>query len=137
MLYEVITNIRSLPLKTLLVYLELNNVIESKYSYYASYRFKFIDDAKTIIDRFQGERRSFVETIFQCSPQAKIWCSVDFDALWLTYSADRSRVIAAVDYFHEKGWIELESKQTIDRITSYNVCYTKLLRSMSTVKSSI
>ena len=108
------SNIRTLPLKTLLVYLELNNVIESKYSYYASYKFKFIDDAKTIIDRFQGERRSFVETIFQCSPQAKIWCSIDFDALWLTYSANRKRVIAAVDYFHEKGWIELESKQTID-----------------------
>ena len=38
------SNIRTLPLKTLLVYLELNNVIESKYSYYASYKFKFIDD---------------------------------------------------------------------------------------------
>ncbi|NMU75787.1 recombinase RecQ, partial [Vibrio parahaemolyticus] len=35
------SNIRQLPLKTLLVYLELHNVIEAKYSYFAEYRFKF------------------------------------------------------------------------------------------------
>ena len=38
------SNIRQLPLKTLLVYLELAKVIEAKYSYFAEYRFKFLQD---------------------------------------------------------------------------------------------
>ena len=114
------SNIRQLPLKTLLVYLELHNIIESKYSYFATYRFKCIESAEAIIHRFQGERRSFVEAIFQCSPKARTWHSVDFDALWMTYHADRKRVISAIDYFHEQGWIDLESKQITDVYTVLN-----------------
>jgi ATP-dependent DNA helicase RecQ len=112
------SNIRQLPLKTLLVYLELQQIIQAKYSYFADYRFKLIDNAETIINRFQGERRAFVEAIFHCSPKARTWHSVDFDALWATYHAERKRIIAAIDYFHEQGWIELESKQITD---VYNV----------------
>ncbi|MGF1752398.1 RecQ family ATP-dependent DNA helicase [Vibrio makurazakiensis] len=108
------SNIRQLPLKTLLVYLELSGVIEPKYSYFADYRFKFIRPKQDIVNQFQGERRSFVEAIFQCSPQARVWCQLDFDALWEHFQADRHRVITAMDYFHEQGWIELESKQITD-----------------------
>ncbi len=105
------SNIRQLPLRTLLVYLELNEIIESQYSYFGDYRFKLIDSENEIIQRFDGERRRFVETIFQCSTKARTWYSIDFDAIWNTYNGDRRRVIAAVDYFYEKGWLELESKQ--------------------------
>ncbi len=119
------SNIRQLPLKTLLVYLEMHNVIQSEYSYFASYRFKFIDNAKSITHRFQGERRTFVEAIFQCSTKARTWCSVDFDALWLSYHAERKRVIAAIDYFHEQGWIDLESKQITDVYTVLNTDVAK------------
>ena len=108
------TNIRQLPLKTLLVYLELAGVIEPKYSFFADYRFKFISHRDQILNQFHGERRNFVETIFQCSPQARVWCQIDFDTLWNHFQADRQRVIAAMDYFHEQGWIELESKQITD-----------------------
>ncbi|WP_047049911.1 RecQ family ATP-dependent DNA helicase [Vibrio mexicanus] len=108
------SNIRQLALKTLLVYLELENVIEPTYSYFAEYRFKFNQDRAFICQQFEGERRQFVEAIFECSPKARTWCQVDFDALWMNYQADRQRAITAIDYFHEKGWIELESKQVTD-----------------------
>ncbi|MGF1711103.1 RecQ family ATP-dependent DNA helicase [Vibrio kagoshimensis] len=108
------TNIRQLPLKTLLVYLELAGVIEPKYSFFADYRFKFIRSKDQILNQFHGERKDFVETIFQCSPQARVWCQIDFETLWNHFQADRQRVIAAMDYFHEQGWIELESKQITD-----------------------
>ncbi len=108
------SNIRQLPLKTLLVYLELEKVIEAKYSYFAEYRFKFLRDQQFIVNQFQGERREFVEAIFTCSTKAKIWCQVDLDALWMNYQSERSRVVAALDYFHQNGWIELESKQLTD-----------------------
>ncbi|PWI32342.1 recombinase RecQ [Vibrio albus] len=120
------SNIRQLPLKTLLVYLELHNIIQAQYSYFADYRFKLTDSAETIVHRFQGERRAFVEAIFQCSPKARTWHSVDFDALWTAYNADRKRVIAAIDYFHEQGWIELESKQITD---VYKVINTQMPKS--------
>jgi len=108
------SNIRQLPLKTLLVYLELAKVIEAKYSYFAEYRFKFLQDQSFILNQFQGERRSFVEAIFNCSTKAKVWCQVDLEALWMNYQSERSRVVAALDYFHQNGWIELESKQLTD-----------------------
>ncbi|ANQ27105.1 RecQ family ATP-dependent DNA helicase [Vibrio natriegens] len=108
------SNIRQLPLKTLLVYLELEKVIEAKYSYFAEYRFKFLQDQQFILNQFQGERRQFVEAIFTCSTKAKVWCQVDLDALWMHYQSERSRVVAALDYFHQNGWIELESKQLTD-----------------------
>lgn len=108
------TNIRQLPLKTLLVYLELNQIIEAQYTYFASYRFKLLKPINEIVAHFQGERQTFVNAIFACSIAAKTWYSIDFDALWMTYQADRQRVIAAVDYFHEQGWIDLESKLVTD-----------------------
>ncbi|MFV8429052.1 RecQ family ATP-dependent DNA helicase [Vibrio owensii] len=108
------SNIRQLPLKTLLVYLELAKVIEAKYSYFAEYRFKFLQDRSFILNQFQGERRQFIEAIFACSTKAKVWCQVDLEALWMNYQSERSRVVAALDYFHQKGWIELESKQLTD-----------------------
>ncbi|EGR2698926.1 RecQ family ATP-dependent DNA helicase [Vibrio parahaemolyticus] len=108
------SNIRQLPLKTLLVYLELAKVIEAKFSYFAEYRFKFLQDQQFIVKQFQGERREFVEAIFTCSTKAKVWCQVDLDALWMHYHSERSRVVAALDYFHQNGWVELESKQLTD-----------------------
>ncbi|HCG7051190.1 TPA: RecQ family ATP-dependent DNA helicase [Vibrio parahaemolyticus] len=108
------SNIRQLPLKTLLVYLELAKVIEAKFSYFAEYRFKFLQDQQFIVNQFQEERREFVEAIFTCSTKAKVWCQVDLDALWMHYHSERSRVVAALDYFHQNGWVELESKQLTD-----------------------
>ncbi|MGR5156059.1 RecQ family ATP-dependent DNA helicase [Vibrio owensii] len=108
------SNIRQLPLKTLLVYLELAKVIEAKYSYFAEYRFKFLQDRSFILNQFQGERRQFIEAIFACSTKAKVWCQVDLEALWMNYQSERSRVVAALDYFHQNSWIELESKQLTD-----------------------
>ncbi|MGO1246531.1 MAG: RecQ family ATP-dependent DNA helicase [Oceanisphaera sp.] len=107
-------NIRVLPLRTLLVYLELNGVINPLYSYYGDYRFKFVASAEEIISRFNPERQAFLTAVFQGSPKAKTWCQVDFDAIWHTASGERKRVINALDYLHEQGLIVLESKQMIE-----------------------
>lgn len=112
-------NIRLLPLKTLLVYLEIESIIEPQYTYFADYRFKLLVDETLVVNSFQGERQTFVRQIFACSPKARTWHTVDFDALWHTARAERKRVVAAIDYFSEKGWITLESKQMTD---VYRVC---------------
>jgi ATP-dependent DNA helicase RecQ len=106
--------LRQLPLKTLLVYLELRSIIQSQYSYYANYRFKLNHSIDNITQRFEGERRHFVEQLFLGCNKAKTWYTVDFEALWLGYRAERQRVVSALDYFHQQGWIDLESKQITD-----------------------
>ena len=105
------SNIRQLPLKTLLVQLELRGIIAPRYAYFAEYRFKYLVEPEVLLGKFEGERRQFVEGIVATSARARTWCTVDFDALYNQHQAERSRVIKALDFFQEKGWIELESKQ--------------------------
>lgn len=105
------SNIRELPLKTLLVQLELKGVIAPRYAFYAEYRFKYLIEPDALLARFSGERQQFVAAIIQVCKRAKTWATVDFDALYLQHNAERSRVVKALDYFQEQGLIELESKQ--------------------------
>lgn len=104
------SNVRQLPLKTLLVYLEMEGIISAQYSYFADYRFKFLTDKENIINQFDPQRREFVIALFNSSPKARTWCQVDFDTLWQQFQGERSRAVSALNYFHQKGWIELESK---------------------------
>ena len=105
------SNIRQLPLKTLLVQLELRGIIAPRYAYFAEYRFKFLLEPEVLLEKFEGERRQFVEALISTSQRARTWCTVDFDQLYQQHQAERGRVIKALDYFQEKGWVELESKQ--------------------------
>ena len=105
------SNIRQLPLKTLLVQLELRGLIAPRYAYFAEYRFKFLIEPEVLLAKFEGERQQFVSAIIQTSSRARTWATVNFDTLYSQHQADRNRVVKALDYFQEKGWIELESKQ--------------------------
>ncbi|QFU10658.1 ATP-dependent DNA helicase RecQ [Stutzerimonas frequens] len=105
------SNIRQLPLKTLLVQLELRGTIAPRFAYFAEYRFKYLLEPEALVPKFEGERRLFVEAIVHTSARARTWCTLDFDALYRQHGADRARVVKALEYFQEKGWIELESKQ--------------------------
>lgn len=103
-------NIRQLPLKTLLVYLEMDKVIKPLYSYFSSYRYKNILSEEAILARFKGERRQFIEAIFNYSSKARLWSTVEFDNIINHYSTDRHRIAAALDYLNEQGLIVLETK---------------------------
>lgn len=115
------SNIRALPLKTLLVQLELRGLIAPRYAYYAEYRFKYLLEPQALLERFEGERRDFVAAIVQTSSRARTWATVNFEAMYTQYSAERNRVVKALDYFQEKGWVELESKQMTE---VYNVLHS-------------
>ncbi len=106
-----LSNIRELPLKTLLVQLELKGVIAPRYAFYAEYRFKYLAEPEVLLARFSGERQQFVAAIIQVCKRARSWATVDFDALYQQHQAERGRVVKALDYFQELGLIELESKQ--------------------------
>lgn len=126
-------NIRQLPLKTLLVYLELEGVIEAQYSYFADYRFKALMPVEQIIDQFKDERRAFVEALFLASKKSKIWYTMDFEILWQAYQGERQRAVKALDYLAQKGWIMLESKQMTD---VYRLCMPQACSGENAVKLS-
>jgi ATP-dependent DNA helicase RecQ len=109
-----LSNIRQLPIKTLLVYLQLNNIIEPMYSYYADYRYKVLQSESELLNHFEGERRAFVSAILQSSDKARTWYTMNFDRLYQGHQADRGRAITALEYFNEKNYIELEAKQMTD-----------------------
>lgn len=104
-----VSNIRQLPLKTLLVQLELLDIIKAKYSYFAEYRIKCLEDQATIINKFNGERQSFIHAVFAATSYKKVWGIVDFDALNQAYPSDRSRVLTALEYLQTQGLIELKA----------------------------
>ncbi|MFH1114759.1 MAG: RecQ family ATP-dependent DNA helicase [Pseudomonadota bacterium] len=108
-------NIRILPLKTLLVYLDIEGIIRPRYTYFQEYTLKYLEEPSFIIDKFGGERKDFVKAVFDNCRTKKIWAHVDMEGILRRYAGtDRQRVVAALDYFSEKGWIELQSRQTIE-----------------------
>lgn len=108
------TDIRLLPLKTLLVYLELFNIIKPKYTYFEEYSFKCNHQPEAIADRFKGERKQLVRAIFAHSETKKVWTVMDIKGLQENYRVERSRVIKALEYFDQQGWVELRSGQAVD-----------------------
>ncbi|WLH68791.1 ATP-dependent DNA helicase RecQ [Pseudomonas sp. FP2309] len=117
------SNIRELPLKTLLVQLELKGVIAPRYAFYAEYRFKYLIEPDALLARFSGERQQFVAAIIQVCKRAKTWATVDFDALYQQHNAERGRVVKALDYFQERGLIELESKQMTEVYSLLDIAF--------------
>lgn len=103
-------NIRQLPLKTLLVQLELKGVIKPLYAYFAEFKFKFLQPKESIISLFDGERKHFIAGIFEHTNFKKIWGVLDFSSLMESYQCDRSRIVAALEYLQEKQLITLETK---------------------------
>ena len=105
------SNIRLLALKTLLVYLEIEGLLQPTYSYYAEYKYKLLVPESDLLGRFKDERYNFVQAILQSSDKARTWATINFEKMDKVYSSDRQRVITAVDYLDQQGLIELQSKQ--------------------------
>ena len=107
-------NIRILPLKTLLVYLALEKVIRPKLTYFEEYSFKYKTDPTKILSSFEGERKQFVSAVLNQCHTRKVWTVVEIPAILNSYNTDRPRILAALEFFDEKGWIELQSKQAVE-----------------------
>ena len=110
------SNVRQLPLKTLLVYLEMQGLLQPLYAYFAEYKFKLLIGESELINLFEGERQSFVQAVLHYSEKAKTWWTADIASICGHYGSgdiqkDRARVISALEYFDEKGYIELQAKQ--------------------------
>jgi len=103
-------NIKQLPLKTLLVQLELSGVIEPLYAYFADFKIKLLKPKAEILNGFNDQRQDFLQRIFNATDFKKVWGSLNFDTLLQDKSIERNRVIAALEYLEEQQLIVLETK---------------------------
>ena len=108
------SNIRLLPLKTLLVYLTMEKLIRPRLTYFEEYSFKFIQEPHEIVDRFQGERRQFVEAVLAHCHTKKVWTTADIPGIINSYASDRQRIVMALEYFDDQEWIELQPRQSVE-----------------------
>lgn len=128
------SNIRQLPLKTLLVYLEMKGLVQPLYAYFAEYKFKLLVGEAELINQFEGERQNFVKAVLNYSQKAKTWWTADIESICGHYGSgdlqkDRTRVVSALEYFDEKGYIELQTKQMTEvyRVTNFPANVSELV----------
>ena len=105
------SNIKQLPLKTLLVQLELAGVIEPMFAYFADFKIKLLQPVEQILAGFNEQRQQFLRTIFQATQFKKVWGSLNFDNLLQDKAIERNRVIAALEYLQEQQMIVLETSR--------------------------
>ena len=102
-------NIKSLVVKTMLTSLELDGYLESTSPRYDSYQFKANVPSSEILSHFEGERQTFAKQLLGCAKKKSIWFHLDMSEAIEKLGCDRSRAIRALDYFAEKGWLELRA----------------------------
>lgn len=112
------SNIRLLPLKTLLVNLEMRGVLTSLYSYFAEYKYRLAVSESELLAHFQPEQQQFLQAILSSSDKGRVWYSLNTEALFKTVGSDdiqvRTRALTALEFCQERGWLQLESKQMTD-----------------------
>ncbi len=101
-------DIRQLVLRTLLTYLELDGLIAGGTPYYASYKFKPLQSSSEILGHFNGPRRQFLQGLFRQATKAKTWFTIDLDRSSEVLGEPRKRLVSALDYLAEKGWLTLK-----------------------------
>lgn len=108
------SNIKQLPLKTLLVQLELMGIITAKFSYFADFKFKFVTPKEQIINSFNADRSEFLAQVFSCAKMKKVWGEPDFELMHSRYQAPRKRIVSALEYLADQQHIVLETKKATE-----------------------
>jgi ATP-dependent DNA helicase RecQ len=104
-------DIRPLVLRTVLTYLELLGVLRQGTPFYAGYEAKPLLPLGDILNRFSGERRTFLGRIFAAAKKGRIWYGLNPVDLAAQLGADRDRVVRAMEYLEEQRLVELRASE--------------------------
>ncbi|MBW3630205.1 MAG: RecQ family ATP-dependent DNA helicase [Gemmatimonadetes bacterium] len=110
-------DIRPLVLRTALTYLELMGVVRQGTPFYAGYRVKPLETIDGLAGRFSGERAEFVKSIFVAAKKGREWYSIDPAEVALQLGEERERIVSAVDYLAEQGWVVTQASEPRQRFT--------------------
>jgi ATP-dependent DNA helicase RecQ len=102
-------DVRPLVARTLITYLELDGFLEGGTPFYATYRFQPLRPSREIIAEFDADRGQFLERLFRQVTKAKTWFSIDVDCAAQALNEPRERIVRAIDYLGERGWLRVEA----------------------------
>ena len=100
---------RPLVVKTLLAYLELEDVIQSTGPFYASYKFIPRKPSAEILARFDPARADFLRRLFAQAKLGKTWFALDVDQAAEMIGEPRQRIVSALGYLEETGDLDLQA----------------------------
>ena len=101
-------DIRPLVVRTLLTYLELDGFLAGGTPYFSSYRFQPLRPSSKILAEFAGERRQFLARLFKHARKARTWFQIDLNEVTQALDVPRDRVVRALDYLGERGWLKVD-----------------------------
>jgi len=110
-------DIRPLVLRTALTYLELLRYLRQGTPFYAGYKIKTLLPLAEITARFQGERSRFIADVFSQAKEGRSWYSLDAVAAAAKLGQDRARIIRALEYLEDQGWVQLQVSEVRQRFT--------------------
>jgi ATP-dependent DNA helicase RecQ len=61
-----------------------------------------------ILAEFEGERRQFLKRLLQHAKKARTWFHIDLNEVSRTLEVPRDRVVRALDYLAERGWLKVD-----------------------------
>ncbi|MFT7620352.1 MAG: ATP-dependent DNA helicase RecQ [Planctomycetota bacterium] len=122
-LHRLSTNhdIRILVLRTILVYLELEGILEGGTPVYSSYRFIPLTSSQEILGTLSDDARGFVAAILKRSKKGRKWFSLDVSIIAQELEVDRLAVVRVLDDLAGKGFLTLEAKSVLHRFSVLQV----------------
>lgn len=102
-------DVRPLVVKTLLTYLELENVIESTGPFYTGYKFQPQKTSAEIFAHVGDERAEFLRRVFRHARKGKTWLSLDVEQVSQDIGEPRTRIVSALTYLDETGDLILQA----------------------------
>ena len=101
-------DIRQLVLRTLLTYLELEELLKGGTPFYANYQFKPILSSTEILGKFEGARRQFLGNVFRQAEKSRTWFHIDPSQCAINLNSERERVVRALDWLGENQMLEVK-----------------------------
>jgi ATP-dependent DNA helicase RecQ len=99
---------RKLVVETLLTYLEMEGVLESTGPFYTDYQLAWEKPQAEVLACFDSQRADFLRQLIQRGRQGRIWTHFHLESLLSHWDQPRARVVAALGYLEEKGYIRLK-----------------------------
>lgn len=103
-------NIKPLVVNTLLTYLELEDFLEGGTPIYSRYSLRPLVSENEILNRFEGERRSFLANVFAKGEKRRLWLHLDLGKIAAALQQPRDRIVRALGYLGEQGLAEVKAQ---------------------------
>ncbi|HEY3998124.1 MAG TPA: RecQ family ATP-dependent DNA helicase, partial [Candidatus Xenobia bacterium] len=102
------SDIRPLVVETVLTYLELEGILQSTGPFYSSYKLQLTLPREEVLAHFDTQRRAFLERLLGQARPGTRWLNLDVDKASATLGEPRTRLVNAINYLEEKGWMTVQ-----------------------------